>query len=410
MVAPVPDGMSILKKLRRAERHKKIEAISLVGPLFVVMLVFYFVPIGLMLYRSIDNSQMRDVLPETAKVLETWSGAGLPGEAAYAAIAADMKRAYGDRTLAKAARRLNFDLVGFYSLLLKTGRKVAGIEGPPYKDALIGIDKKWADPRYWTVLRRGMKSTTFLYLLAALDLRYDDNNNIVGVSDDQAIYMSIIARTIYISTSITILCLVIGFPIAYFLATTTPRTRNLLMILLLLVFWTSLLVRTLSWILVLQNKGVVNSFLISMGLISKPLELVFNRIGVYIAMTHVLLPFMVLPLYSVMRGIPSYYVRAARSLGATPMTAFLRVYVPQTKPGIGAGCLMVFIQALGYYITPALVGGPKDQMVSYFVAFFVNERVNWSMASALGVVLLVLTGSLYLIFGRRVSIADIRLG
>jgi putative spermidine/putrescine transport system permease protein len=182
------------------------------------------------------------------------------------------------------------------------------------------------------------------------------------------------------------------------------------MILLLLVFWTSLLVRTLSWIVVLQNKGVVNSILMSLGLIPKPLELVFNRIGVYIAMTHVLLPFMVLPLYSVMRGVPPSYVRAARSLGATPIVAFLRVYVPQTRAGIGAGSLMVFIQALGYYITPALVGGPKDQMLSYFVAFFVNERVNWSMASALGVLLLILTGSFYLIFGRRVNIANIKLG
>ncbi len=410
MVDRVSDGTSLRAKLRRAERRKKIEAVGLVGPLFVVMFVFYFVPIGLMLYRSIDNSQMREILPRTAEALESWSGEGLPDEPVYAAIAADMKRAHAERTLAKVGRRLNFDLVGFYSLLAKTGRKLSKVEGPPYKEALIAIDKKWADPRYWTVLRRGLEDTTLLYLLAALDLKYDDRNNIVKVKDEEAIYLSIISRTIYISASVTILCLLIGFPIAYFLATTTPRTRNLLMIMLLLVFWTSLLVRTLSWILVLQNKGVVNSLLMSLGLISEPLELVFNRIGVYIAMTHVLLPFMVLPLYSVMRGISPTYVRAAHSLGARPLTAFRRVYAPQTKPGIGAGCLMVFIQALGYYITPALVGGPKDQMVSYFVAFFVNERVNWSMASALGVVLLVLTGSLYLIFGRQVNITNIKLG
>ena len=193
------------------------------------------------------------------------------------------------------------------------------------------------------------------------------------------------------------------------MANARTRTRNLMMIGLMLVFWTSLLVRTLSWILVLQNKGVVNGLLMSAGLISQPLDLVFNRIGVYIAMTHVLLQFMVLPLFSVMSGVPPYYVRAARSLGATSIVAFIRVYVPQIKPGIGAGCLMVFIQALGYYITPALVGGPKDQMLSYFVAFFVNERVNWSMASALGLMLLVLTGSLYLILGKHVSITNIKL-
>ncbi len=410
MAGQVTQNMSLRQKLRRAERRKKIGAIGLITPLFLVMLIFYFIPIGIMLYRSVDNSEMSEILPHTAKAIQSWSGKGLPDESVYAAIVADMKKAYPDRTLARVGRRLNFDKVGFYSLLLKSGRKVAKLQGPPYKDALIKIDKKWGDHTYWTVLKRGLQNTTWLYLLASLDLRYDDNNRIVKVPDEQAIYLAILGRTIYISASVTILCLLIGFPIAYFMATTSTRTRNILMILLLLVFWTSLLVRTLSWIVVLQNKGVVNSILMSLGLISKPLELVFNRIGVYIAMTHVLLPFMVLPLYSVMRGVPPSYVRAARSLGATPIVAFFKVYVPQTRAGIGAGSLMVFIQALGYYITPALVGGPKDQMLSYFVAFFVNERVNWSMASALGVLLLVLTGSFYLLFGRRVNVANIKLG
>ncbi len=401
---------SLHDKLRRAERRKKIEAVSLIGPLLLLMVIFYFIPIGMMLYRSVDNSQMREILPETAKALARWNGQGLPDESAYAAVVADMKVAYPARTLAGAGRRLNFDKVGFYSLLLKTGRKLKKIGGPPYKEKLIEIDSKWGDPKYWTVMKRGLKNITLIYLLRAVDLRYDDTNSIVGVPEEQAIYNSIIQRTVYISLSVTILCLLIGYPLAYFMATSSASVRNLLMIGLLLVFWTSLLVRTLSWILVLQDKGVVNSFLLSLGIISHPLPLVFNRIGVYVAMTHVLLPFMVLPLYSVMAGIPSYYVRAARSLGATPIAAFFKVYTPMTLPGIGAGCLMVFIQALGYYITPALVGGPKDQMVSYFVAFFVNERVNWSMASALGVVLLLMTGSFYLIFGKRVNITNMKLG
>ena len=409
MAEQVASGTSLRKKLRRAERRKKIEAASLIGPLFLVMLIFFFIPIGLMLYQSIDNAQMREILPQTAEVLEKWPGGGLPEESAYAAMFADMKIAYSDRTLAKVGRRLNFDLVGFHSLLLKSGRKLKKLEGPPYKDALIKVDKKWADPRYWTVLQRGLKNMTLIYLLASIDLEYDDNNEITRVPDDQAIYVSIITRTIYISISVTILCLLIGFPFAYMMANAKTQTRNLMMIGLMLVFWTSLLVRTLSWILVLQNQGVVNGLLMWSGLISHPLDLVFNRIGVYIAMTHVLLPFMVLPLFSVMSGVPPYYVRAARSMGATSIVAFIRVYLPQTKPGIGAGCLMVFIQALGYYITPALVGGPKDQMLSYFVAFFVNERVNWSMASALGLLLLMLTGSLYLILGKHVSITNIKL-
>ncbi len=410
MAEEIVDGISLRKKLLRSERRKKFEAIGLIGPLFVVMLLFYFVPIALMLFRSIDNSQMSETLPLTAQVIETWSGEGLPDEEIYAAMVADMKIAQEERNLAKIGRRLNFDLVGYYSLLSKTGNRLDELKGPPYKAALIEMDKKWGEERYWTVLERGLKDMTMIYLLAALDLKYDDDNAITKVPEYEAIYVSIITRTVYISISVTILCLLLGFPVAYYMAISKPRTRNLLMIMLLLVFWTSLLVRTLSWILVLQNNGVVNGLLMSSGIISQPLELVFNRIGVYIAMTHVLLPFMVLPLYSVMRSIPPDYVRAATSLGAKPITAFIQVYLPQTLPGIGAGALMVFIQALGYYITPALVGGPRDQMVSFFVAFFVNERVNWSMASSLGVTLLILTGSLYLIFGRRVNIANMKMG
>ncbi len=404
------DGKSLRKKLLRAERRKKFEAIGLVTPLLIVMVVFYFVPIAMMLFRSIDNSQMAKILPQTSIAIQNWSGEGLPDEITYAAIVGDMKIAQADRDLAKVGRRLNFDLVGFHSLLSKSGRKIDEIKGPPYKENLIAFDKKWGNEQYWTVMERGLKNTTLLYLLAAIDLKYDENNKIVKVPEYEAIYVSIISRTVYISLSITILTLILGFPIAYFMANTTPRTRNLLMIILLLVFWTSLLVRTLSWILVLQNNGVVNNLLMFTGIITEPLDMVFNRFGVYVAMTHVLLPFMVLPLYSVMRSIPSDYVRAAQSLGAKSITAFIRVYLPQTLPGIGAGALMVFIQALGYYITPALVGGPRDQMVSYFVAFFVNERVNWSMASALGLTLLILTGSLYLIFGKRVNIANMKLG
>jgi putative spermidine/putrescine transport system permease protein len=406
----IKGGDWLRKSLRRAERRKVVGAVSLIMPLLVLMIVFYFIPIAMMLYRSIDNSQMRDIMPHTAIALKEWNGEGLPQEKAFAAVAKDLKAAREKRIIAKVGRRLNFDKVGFYSLVSKTGRNLKNITGPPWKEALIKIDDKWQDTAYWTVLERGLKDITLIYMLSALDMRLDDANKIVGVVEEESIYISIITRTIYISTAVTLLCLLLGFPIAYFLATAKPRVRNLLMIVLLLVFWTSLLVRTLSWILVLQNHGVVNSALLASGLISEPLELVFNRIGVYIAMTHVLLPFMVLPLYSVMRGIPPTYLRAAHSLGAKPFTAFRRVYIPQTLPGIGAGALMVFIQALGYYITPALVGGPKDQMVSYFVAFFVNERVNWSMASALGVVLLVLTSSMYLLFGRKVNIANMKMG
>lgn len=406
------DNSSLRQRLALAERRKKFEAVGLVTPLLLLMIVFYFVPIVLMLHRSIDNSQMRAAMPDVAVALGWWDGKGLPEEKVYAALVRDIKQARKNKTIAKVGRRLNFDKSGFYSLLSRSGRKLKRIKNcaPSCKQTLIKIDKRWGERSYWAVLKRGLQNTSMVYLLSALDLRYNDDNQIVSVPEKQAVYISVITRTIYISVAVTLLCLLLGFPVAYFLATAEPRIRNIFMIVLLLVFWTSLLVRTLSWILVLQNHGVVNSGLMGLGLTSQPLDLIFNRFAVYVAMTHVLLPFMVLPLYSVMRGIPTTYVRAAHSLGATPFTAFWTVYLPQTLPGIGAGGLMVFIQALGYYITPALVGGPGDQMVSYFVAFFVNERVNWSMASALGLVLLVLTGSLYLIFGRKVNIANMKMG
>jgi len=178
----------------------------------------------------------------------------------------------------------------------------------------------------------------------------------------------------------------------------------------LLPFWTSLLVRTTAWVVLLQNQGIVNEVLIWLGIVQAPVQLIYNRIGVYVAMTHVLLPFMILPLYSVMRGISPNYVRAAKSLGAPPTTAFLRIYVPQCLPGIGAGCLLVFILALGYYITPALVGGAGDQMIAYFIAFYTTSTINWGLASALGAVLLAATLMLCALYNRLVGTDRLRLG
>ncbi|CAH2784956.1 MAG: Spermidine/putrescine import ABC transporter permease protein PotB (TC 3.A.1.11.1) [uncultured Paraburkholderia sp.] len=186
----------------------------------------------------------------------------------------------------------------------------------------------------------------------------------------------------------------------YWISTLSERRANLVMILVLIPFWTSILVRVAAWIVILQSEGLVNKALIGSGLLHDPLALLFNRTGVYISMTHILLPFMILPLYSVMKSIPPTYQRAAVSLGSHPFAAFWRVYVPQIYPGIGAGALLVFILAIGYYITPALLGGPNDQMVSYYVAYFTNVTINWGMACALGALLLAATLVLYVIYGR----------
>ena len=176
-----------------------------------------------------------------------------------------------------------------------------------------------------------------------------------------------------------------------------------MMIFVLLPFWTSILVRVAAWIVLLQTEGLVNQALRHLGLIDQPLELVFNSTGVYIAMTHILLPFMILPLYSVMKGIPPVYMRAAVSLGCPPFQSFWKVYFPQALPGVGAGGLLVFILSMGYYITPALLGSPKEQMASYFIAFFTNQTINWGMAASLSTILFVATVLLYMVYSRLVG-------
>jgi putative spermidine/putrescine transport system permease protein len=174
-------------------------------------------------------------------------------------------------------------------------------------------------------------------------------------------------------------------------------------------FWTSILVRVAAWIVLLQREGLVNKALMSISVIQEPLALLFNRTGVVIAMVHILLPFMILPLYSVMKAVPATYQRAAVSLGSAPLAAFFRIYVPQTYPGIGAGALLVFILSIGYYVTPALLGGADDQMLSYYIAQYTNVDINWGMACALGSVLLAATLALYAVY-RRIVKSELSLG
>lgn len=178
----------------------------------------------------------------------------------------------------------------------------------------------------------------------------------------------------------------------------------------LLPLWTSVLVRTTAWVILLQQRGVVNEVLMSLHFSSEPAELIFNRVGTVVAMTHIQLPFTLLPIYIVMRNIPHSHVRAARSLGAGPFYAFWKVYFPQTLPGIVAGCLLSFIMCLGYYITPALLGGASDKMISYFVAVYTNEDLNWGMASALGAILLTATLLLYYIVNKLIGVDRIKMG
>ncbi len=403
-------GRSLQRQLQRSNRLRRLQAAALVAPLLLYLLLFFLWPIAGMLWRSIDNPELRQVMPQTASLIQGWEGQDLPDEAVLASFAAELRQSYQDKTLAVAAKRLAYESPGFRSLMFAAARALPETPEGSWRATLTGLDPKWGEPLTWAIIQRAAAPWTPIYLLAAIDHRLDANGGIVAAPADQAIYLGIFLRTFWIALVVTVLCLLLGYPVAYQLAALPPRQSNLLLILVLLPFWTSLLVRTAAWVVLLQREGVINDLLIKLGLIGEPLQLVYNRFGVYVAMTHILLPFMILPLYSVMRGLPPHYMRAAASLGAGPVRAFWRVYLPQTVPGIGAGCLLVFILAIGYYITPALIGGANDQMVSYFVAFFTNQTINWGMASALGAVLLLATLLLFALYARLVGIDRLKLG
>jgi putative spermidine/putrescine transport system permease protein len=409
--ATLSERAALRRRLRRSERVRRLEAALLLAPLLLYLLVFFLLPIAGMLWRSVANPELREIMPRTADAIGAWRGEGLPDEAVFATFAEELRTGYEAKTLGVAAKRLAYDVAGFRSLMLATARKLpAEPRDGSWRATLIDLDPQWGESATWAVIRRAAAPWTPIYLLAAVDRRIDAEGQIVPAPAEQAIYLGIFLRTFWIAFVVTALCLLLGYPLAYKLASLPTRVANLLLILVLLPFWTSLLVRTGAWVVLLQREGPINDALLALRLTREPLQLVYNRFGVYVAMTHILLPFMVLPLYSVMRGIPPHYMRAAASLGARPLEAFVRVYLPQSMPGIGAGCLLVFILAIGYYITPALVGGANDQMVSYFVAFFTNQTINWGMASALGVVLLIATLVLFALYARLVGIDRLKLG
>jgi putative spermidine/putrescine transport system permease protein len=409
---PLTEGASptLKQRLARAERVNRWKAQALIAPLAIFLLLVFLVPIAALLYKSVNNPEVVGGMPLTVVEVSKWDGKGLPPESVYKAASQDLAEARKNQTLGDLSKRLNQELAGYRSLLAKTARAVPFKEEPAsYKEALEAIDERWGDPAYWQAIRRNTSSFTPYYLLAAVDHRIDDLGEVAPATPDQAIYIDIFARTFWMGLVITVICLFLAYPLAYLLANLPARQSNLLMILVLLPFWTSILVRVAAWIVLLQSSGLINGALMALGIIDKPLELVFNRVGVYISMVHIMLPFMILPIYSVMKGISPTYMRAAISLGCNPFASFWRVYFPQTYAGVGAGCLLVFILSIGYYITPALLGSPNDQMVSYFVAFYTNTSINWGMATALGGLLLLATVVLYLIYSWLVGASRLRL-
>ena len=406
------DGVPLKTQLNRANRRRRIRAVLLVVPLFIFILISFLFPIGDMLFRSVDNPVVAGLIPETLAELDKWDGKELPDERTFETMAKELGLLQIDRKLGKLGSRLNFERGGMRSLITKSGRKLKKIKQGPYKEALIKIDKRWGDRDSWATINLvGLRYTGVNYL-ASFDLRLNADGDIVMQPEVRQIYTLLWMRTLWISLAVTVFCLLLGYPISYLMATLPVRTSNLLMILVLLPFWTSLLVRTTSWIVLLQAHGVINDLLVWVGIISEEgrIRMIYNWIGTLIAMTQILLPFMVLPLYSVMKTIPKTFTNAAQSMGATPAWAFYKVYLPQSVPGIGAGCLLVFIISIGYYITPALVGGEDGQLISNFIAYHMKKSLNWGLAAALGTVLLAAVVVLYWVYDKIVGIDNMKLG
>jgi len=528
------DGRPLKASLNRALRRQKMRALFLIAPLLIFIMLTFIVPIGDMLFRSVQNNIVSDTLPRTTVALDAWSvkTGEAPNEDVFYALAQDLSVAVEEKSHTRLGSRLNYESPGISSLFRKSGRKVEDM-GEGYADGFVGldpawgksatfadllaapawleavaadpedantrrfrlntdvsellpftsdaytafvtftqtdgkkspleaklwnsvylglyqdltrngdpqiegdigaklaaaaaavpsfevevlsesfrkIDKDWLDPDTWSIIKRYSTEFTNGYFLNAIDMEKTVDGP-AWRSEDQQIYLTLFWRTLLMSVTITVSCILLGYPVAWLLANLPARTANLLMILVLLPFWTSLLVRTSAWKILLQQQGVINDILVWLGIVSDGgrLALINNATGTIIAMTHILLPFMILPLYSVMKTIPPAYLRAAKSLGATNWTAFWRVYFPQSVPGIGAGSILVFILSIGYYITPEIVGGTKGVFISNRIAYHISSSLNWGLAAALGAILLAVVMLLYWAYDRIVGIDNVKLG
>ncbi|MDJ0638511.1 MAG: ABC transporter permease [Paracoccaceae bacterium] len=499
------DGTPLKRSLAKALRREKFRAFMLVAPLLVFILITFVAPIADMLFRSVENSIVRDTIPRTVQALRTWDpeASELPPEATFSAFYTDMVFAEERKQHTRLGTRLNYEKTGISSLFRKSGRRVGRFDTDEYakafadlnaawedtatfeglvgnaalpetasayatwravileddkdpaseapwdvvynalyrdlmqaqsveltdamlaeaqaavatwepvsiSEALIDVDEDWADPEVWKTIQTYAASYTPGYFLNSADLQLTPDG-IESRPENERIYITLFQRTLFMSLVITFSTILLGYPVAWLLANLPARHANVLLILVLLPFWTSLLVRTSSWKVLLQQQGVINDLLVWIGLIDDAGRLVMinNQTGTIIAMTHILLPFMILPLYSVMKTIPPSYLRAAKSLGATNWTAFWRVYFPNSVPGIGAGSILVFILAIGYYITPELVGGTQGVFISNRIAYHISSSLNWGLAAALGTVLLAAVLLLYYAYDKVVGIDNVKLG
>jgi putative spermidine/putrescine transport system permease protein len=393
-----------------AERKAHFSALMLIVPLLLFVLVTFANPVVLLLTRAVYDPILADTLTATIESLRDWDVKYVPDETVYAALVKDLKKVSQNNTAALVGKRLNYEISGVRSKIIASATEAANMTAPPYKEQMIATNKIWGDRLIWAKIKQSGKPFTDFYLLRSLDLERTADGNIASVTKSQAVYVNVLFRTFYISVLVTLITLVLAYPVAFMLAHAPQRLANILLIFILVPFWTSLLVRSTAWYVLLQDNGPINNLVHFLNLSDRPLKLIFSRFGTVTAMTHIQLPFTLLPIYGVMKGISPSYVHAARSLGGGPFYSFFRIYLPLTLPGIGAGCLLTFILCLGYYITPALVGGASDQMVSGVIFSAMNQENNWGKASALSAILLLATLVLFFIFNRFIGIDKVKLG
>ena len=406
------DGIPLEQSLKKAERINKIKAFLLVAPLLLFLLITYIFPIGEMFSRSIDDKMITNMLPKTFKAMESWDGQELPSEEVFESFLIDYQVLIDAKIQGKLTQRLNKEKNGFNSILKKLKRKMKKFEDDNYKEQVLSVHKRFKDVAYWRAIKRTAPPYSVAKYLKAVDMFEDENGNYVQVEEKRRIYKKLWIRTFEVAFFVTIFCFLMGYPIAHLLATIPMKYSNLLMICVLLPFWTSLLVRTASWMILLQQQGLVNDFFVLIGLVAdnnRP-EMMYNKVGTYVAMSQILLPFMVLPLYSVMKTVSPSLMRAGKSLGGTPFVSFWKIYFPLTVSGIGAGSLLVFILAVGYYITPELVGGASGKLISNQIAYHMKQTLDWSFASAMGLMLLCGVMAIYWVYNKLVGIDNIKLG
>jgi len=377
-----------------AGRHRQGGVLALlVLPIVLFVVLVFLWPVARFLALSVDNSEFSGNLPRTIAALsDDVSENGLPSESVFVALVEDLANAKRAGQEGMLAQLVNQRIVGTRFLIIKTAKDAADgkLDMRPVRESLLEKHSGWSNPALWQEISRQTSAFTDYYLLNSVDLMRGSDGSITGVPPDRAVFLDVLLRTVWISAVVTALCAFLALPLAQAIVSAPPAWSRLMFALVLFPLWTSLLVRTVIWIIVLQRNGPVNATLMGLGIVDQPLNLVYTRFSLYVAMVQVLLPMMVLSIVAVMRRVPATYMRAALSLGASWLTAWRRIQLPLILPGILSGGAIVFVFSLGYYITPTLVGGPTDQMVSSYIAFYTNNTLNWGLGAALSLQLLLI--------------------